>query len=86
MFCLHSLRLIVLHVFSLASGVFDWLRVCGLCMVWMDMLVNPQISLTLVGHVSGHHVRIQPLCVLGMCTGLEYFASDYDGRDVSCGE
>ena len=46
MFCSHSLRLNVFHVFSLGSGVFDWLRVCGLCMVWMDMLVDPKISHT----------------------------------------
>ena len=56
MFCSHSLRLIVFHVFSLSSGVFDWLRVCGLWMLWMDMLVDPQISLTLVEFVYGHHV------------------------------
>ena len=37
-FCSSSLRLIVFHMCSLSSGVFDWLRVCGLCMVWMDML------------------------------------------------
>ena len=39
--CSHSLRLIVFHVFSLSSGVFDWLRVCGLCMVWMDSACGP---------------------------------------------
>ena len=56
MFCSHSLRLIVFHVFSLSSGMFDWLRVCGLWMLLMDMLVEPQISLTLVELVYGIHM------------------------------